>query len=498
MAYYNKQVIDIQTASGMSMAQSNEHQRNWTELGWKDAAQHGNYDPTRAHLNFEIGSGGIVKPVDKSTNIPQRIKVSLDSRGIVDPNALKIAQGKEPNRRTVVNIIFGGSRERMNRLAFGDEEVDLTHGADNSHLRRSSDIEGWAKDIYKFACDHWGEDNIVGFYVHLDETNPHIHCTVLPINAKNKFSFVDVFAGHDKLEFQERTRKLHDDLAKVNAKWGLIRGSSKYETGARHRTSEEYWADLRRRCDSLEIEHAGLTQEIDACRQTLADLQSEISKAERRVKGLTTMVSNLESKLARYEEDLDRLDNQIRNNAGDLDALNRQREKLLADIALTEGNLEDKKRKLRVADMQLASLKEKVEAARSYQAELRDQIEKVLNDPDHVVRMRLTDAVFGRVSQELQRLYPTLSPGQKNMVEGELLATMAEKPTELLRCALSLMIGYIDGAIQIAHTSGGGGGGGSDLKWGRDPDEDDRKWAFRCMMQANKMLRPTSGRRIKR
>lgn len=50
----------------------------------------------------------------------------LRDRGIKDPN-----EGlAEPRFRTVVNFIFGGSRDRMTELAFGDHKVDLTQGAD--------------------------------------------------------------------------------------------------------------------------------------------------------------------------------------------------------------------------------------------------------------------------------------------------------------------------------------------------------------------------------
>lgn len=109
MAESIKQVFDIRPGKGMSDGQSNEHQRNWTERGWEWATRHGNYDRTRERLNFEIAKGGKVVPVDKSMSIGQRMAESLRSRGIKDPN-----EGvSEPGFRTVANIIFGGSRERM-------------------------------------------------------------------------------------------------------------------------------------------------------------------------------------------------------------------------------------------------------------------------------------------------------------------------------------------------------------------------------------------------
>lgn len=81
-----RQVFDFRASAGMTTDQSNEHQRKWTERGWKDAVKRMNYDRSRQLLNFEIAKGGIVQPIDKSKSIPQRIKETLAARGIVDPN----------------------------------------------------------------------------------------------------------------------------------------------------------------------------------------------------------------------------------------------------------------------------------------------------------------------------------------------------------------------------------------------------------------------------
>ena len=132
----------------------------------------GNYDPTREHLNFEIRAGKVC-PIDKTRSIPERMSDNLLARGIKDPNA-GLA---EPRFRTVVNFIFGGSRERMHEIAFGSQIVNFDKGADNSHVERCKDIEEWAKDVYSFVCGKYGEENIAAFIVHMDELNPHAHCT---------------------------------------------------------------------------------------------------------------------------------------------------------------------------------------------------------------------------------------------------------------------------------------------------------------------------------
>lgn len=99
----------------------------------------------------------------------------------------------------------------MRELAFGHQEVDFTRGADNSKVTRQPAIEQWAVDTYNFMAKKYGEDNIAYFIVHLDETNPHVHCGVVPITESNKLSFNQVFGG-SKLEGRRKLLKLHDEL----------------------------------------------------------------------------------------------------------------------------------------------------------------------------------------------------------------------------------------------------------------------------------------------
>ena len=482
-----RQVLDCSPSAGITTNQSNEHQRRWSEKNWERAARNGNYDITRAHLNFEIAKGGIVQPIDTSKSIPNRMRETLRARGIADPNEEMKRKGKQPNRRTVVNIIFGGSRDRMHELAFGNQTVNLEHGADNSHINRCKDIEDWAKDIYRFACDKWGEDNIVGFYVHLDEKNPHIHCTLLPITQQNKFSYKELFAGSDKNAFRERTIQLHNELAVVNEKCGLGRGFSKTVTGARHRSTEEYRAELHKECNDLETE-------IAEKHETLRELYADIRKAEKRCKGLTTMISNLEARETDLTSEIAQLEADIESGAGDAADLRRRIAGLEDHLRITSSSLADKRHKLKTADRQLAQLQEELEAVNEKRANAQSDYLKFTDKNQEQMRMRLTDAVFGRSVVDMRSLLAAMTPEQKAGFDGEFLMAMAEKPNEILKCAMYLFAGYLDGATQFAQSCGGGGTS-SDLPWGRNPDEDDRRFAYRCMMQAHKMLKPPATKR---
>ncbi len=479
-----KQVMDFRPSKGITTAQSNEHQRRWTEKGWQSAVAQGNYDRSRERLNFEIRNGKVC-PVDKSRSIPERMAEILLDRGIKDPN-----EGlEEPRFRTVANFIFGGSRERMTELAFGDQKVDLTHGADNSHLHRCKDIEDWAKDVYRFVADKYGEENIVAFIVHLDETNPHVHCTLLPIKD-GRFAYKQIFAGKDKYEFSARMKTLHSEFAEVNRRWGMERGTSVSETGARHRTTEEYRRQLSEQCTTIE-------QTITAHQRTLISLQSDIRLAERRVKGLTSMVGNLLQEKAEKGATLAELHRQILAGHDNPDALRRQVHQLEKELSSIQTKLDDKQEKLSEADRKLDALREEMTAIQERTEELRQEAYKYSGTIQKGADILLKNALLENMVSEFSERAAQLSDEGKNVFDGSLLQAFAENGTEVMYCATLLFLGYVDDATTFAEGHGGGGSS-SDLKWGRDDDEDERAWARRCMMKAARMMYPSSGKKKKR
>lgn len=481
-----KQVLDIRVSKGITTAQSNEHLRNRSEKAEKYAMTKGNYDPTRKHLNFEITSGGKIRPIDTTRSIPQRMADILCSRGIKDPNEGLV----EPKYRTVVNIIFGGSRQRMHELAFGTQEVDFEEGADNTRIKRKGDIERWAKDVYSFVSGRYGEQNIAAFIVHLDELNPHVHCTLLPIKD-GRFAYKEIFAGKDKFEYSARMKQLHTDFfTEVNAKWGMSRGTSILETGARHRTTEEYRRMLSEECTTIE-------ENIDRHQKVLSELRSDIRLAERRVRGLTTMVDNLEKQKAEKEAQLSAAEQELATNkdgAAELEIWVHTLEKELQEITQ---QLADKQEKLKTADRQLTDLKENMDAIKERTGELKEEAYRYSRDVHSKVDSLLKDVLLESMVGEFRSTSAQMDASQRQLFDGSLVESIAERGADVMHCATMLFLGMVDDATTFAETRGGGGGG-SDLKWGRDDDEDNRAWALRCMRMANRMMRPAIGKKPKR
>ena len=481
-----KQVLDVQVSKGITAAQSNEHLRDRSERAEKYAMTKGNYDPTRKHLNFEVVPGGKIRPVDTSRNIPERMADILRFRGIKDPN-----EGlPEPKYRTVVNIIFGGSRERMQELAFGSQKVDYEKDADNSHIQRKADIERWAKDVYSFVSGRYGEQNIAAFIVHLDEINPHVHCTLLPIKD-GRFAYKEIFAGKDKFEYSARMKQLHSDFfSEVNTRWGMSRGTSISETGARHRSTEEYRRMLSEECTSIE-------ENIKRHQQVLGELQTDIRLAERRVKGLTTMVANLEVQKAEKESLLSAAELDLKENKGSAAELAARIKMLEKELQGISRQLADKQEKLQTADRQLISLKENMDAIAERTETLKEEAYHYSQDVHSKVDTLLKDVLLEDMVSEYRSASVQMGESERQLLDGSLMQSIAERGTEVMHCATMLFLGMVDDATTFAESHGGGGGG-SDLKWGRDEDEDNRAWALHCMRMASRMMRPAIGKKPKR
>ena len=475
-----KQMMDFKTVKSIAANVSNEHQRNWSDDLFERKAKNPdhNYDRSRTALNFQVGPGGVINAVDKSRRIGDRIEEIIKKHLRPDARVTTIS-----NR--AVMVVFGGNRERMREMAFGSQLLN-DYEETNGHLIRQPEIEQWAKDIYGFVCREFGEENVASFIVHLDETGPHAHCVFVPLTADGRLCSKEVIGGKNKIEAQQHMRDLHTRLAEVNRKYGLDRGDDIHETGARHRSTAEYNLDLHR-------ENARLETLIDDNREQLRQLEDVIRKSERRVKGLMTMIANLERQEAELYEEKARLESDIENGAGDVSELHRRIAELEKQLESTGQKLADKRDKLKTADRQLAELQDELHTVKEKRDSAQKNFHEFTEKNQEQVRMRLTDAVFARMVVDVRSLLDAMPSELKARVDGEFLTAIAEQPNEILKCAMYLFLGYLDGAAQFAQSCGGGGGDTS-LPWGRKEDEDDRRFAYRCMMQAHKMMKPTQSK----
>ena len=167
--------------------------RGWDENVYRlknaDKDKNNHYNFSRKNLNFEIVRGGKFVPLG-SNPIPlhDRIQMRLDEldfKPYMDARHPDQVSKNSPN--CTVGMIFSGDHDVLYNLAFGNQKIDTANpDADHSHIVLQQGIYQWAKDTYDFACRKWGEENIISFAVHCDETSIHAHVQTIPVEKVKK------------------------------------------------------------------------------------------------------------------------------------------------------------------------------------------------------------------------------------------------------------------------------------------------------------------------
>ena len=167
--------------------------RGWDEKRYQlknaDIDKNNHYNYSRKRLNFEIVKGGKIVPLgSQSVPLHERLQHRLDELGFkpyMDAKRPDQVSRNSPN--CTVGIIFSGDHDVLNRLAFGEQKLNTSDpNADHSKVTLHKGIYDWSLDTYRFACEKWGEENVIGFDVHCDETSIHAHVQTVPVEQVRK------------------------------------------------------------------------------------------------------------------------------------------------------------------------------------------------------------------------------------------------------------------------------------------------------------------------
>lgn len=167
--------------------------RGWDEKRYQlknaDIDKNNHYNYSRKRLNFEIVKDGKIVPLgSQSVPLHERLQHRLDELGFkpyMDAKRPDQVSRNSPN--CTVGIIFSGDHDVLKRLAFGEQKLNTSDpNADHSKVVLQKGIYDWALDTYRFACEKWGEENVIGFDVHCDETSIHAHVQTVPVEQVKK------------------------------------------------------------------------------------------------------------------------------------------------------------------------------------------------------------------------------------------------------------------------------------------------------------------------
>ena len=295
-----KQAMHVETGKSFGTSEANENERRWNnaKIDRKNLDSTNHYDKTRMKLNFEIGPDGKVHPLGyQEKSLEVRLQERLTELGW---KPFKPDSKIQPN--CCAKFIFGGNHDRTLEMAFRTQTVNLDKGADNSHLQRCPEIEQWAKDVYDWCAKRYGQKNIIGFQVHLDESSPHIHALIVPVGQRIKSDRECVMwsakFGKNRYEYGQILRAMHTSLyEEVGSKYGLERGDSIDGRNVQHLHKRDY----------------------------IRKLTKDAKQAEKAAKGLQTMIRHLESKILSYNQQLEKAEQELASGKITLDKYESQK-----------------------------------------------------------------------------------------------------------------------------------------------------------------------------
>ena len=103
--------------------------RGWNEDSYrrKNEKEWNNYDWSRHHLNFEIKDGKIIPLGSQAVSLYDRYLNVLKDIGFKEYKA-----GATNQQHTYIELIFSGSTDKMQKIAFGNQKVDFERAADTA------------------------------------------------------------------------------------------------------------------------------------------------------------------------------------------------------------------------------------------------------------------------------------------------------------------------------------------------------------------------------
>ena len=497
-----KQAMHVEAGKSFGTAEANENERRWNngKIDRKNLDPTNHYDKTRMKVNFEIGPDGKVHPLGyQKKSLEVRLQERLTELGW---KPFKPDSKIQPN--CCAKFIFGGNHDRTLEMAFGTQTVNLDKDADNSHLQRCPEIEQWAKDVYDWCAKRYGQENIIGFQVHLDESSPHIHALIVPVGQRAKSGRECVMwsakFGKSCYGYGHILREMHTSLyEEVGSRYGLERGDSIEGRNVSHLSKRDY----------------------------IRKLSKDAKQAEKAVKGLQSMIRHLESKILSYNQQLEKAEQELASGKITLDRYESQKTDIQKLIAEYQNKLEEKAGKLHAKEQELEQLTKDAAKARSVVQPFRNH--KVDFTPPRITEKvplfgtgkwverqnQHIEKSFTEIVRKIESLYRNdaakqVANAQQNILAdfGELfqlrndVKSLTENNDNLkstletildqlanpsLRTKIFTIADALIGGTPIAVSPGGGGGSTSDLPWdGRRPDEE--AYRRRCLLHASRMV----------
>ncbi len=265
---------------------------------------HPNVAPERVHLNREL-----IEFPEGVNDRTEAIRHRLENAGLTRQ------VGK--NQVQVIRFMLSGTSEDMKRI------------------ENDGKLDDWCRDNMDWLKKTFGAENVVAATLHMDETTPHIHASIVPVvkgerrqkRPMKKKPEQEMEKGKTKRQYRKkdpnRPRLCADDImardklveyqdtyARAMAKYGLQRGIK--GSDARHITLTEFYRNQAIESENLQTNIELLLAVENAKRSTIEELKQKEQDARLKSEQAEKQKQQKESELKRTEESLNQVKGQLR------------------------------------------------------------------------------------------------------------------------------------------------------------------------------------------
>jgi len=289
-----------------------------------------NADPTRTYLNKEL-----VQFPEGVTNRTHAIQYRLHNVGLTR----KIGK----NQVRTIRILLAGSPDDMKKI------------------ESSGRLDNWCRDNLEWLKKTYGKENIVSAVLHLDETTPHIHATIVPITTgerrkakqeqsttKKKYhkkSVDNVRLCADDVMSRVKLKEYQNSYAEKMQVYGLHRGIEGSQ--AKHLSTSQYYRDLLSQTESVQENIGNLLQQQEQVTQELSKIKSEIKTEKLKSTAVNVATSAMEgissvfdnSKVNKQQQEIENLKTENSNLKTEVKQVNEQVHTLKTEYTRTTDKL---------------------------------------------------------------------------------------------------------------------------------------------------------------
>lgn len=155
------------------------------------------------------------------------------NKELISPNTGSYI-GAWKERIEEAEIIYGKEVKNTHRKG-GIKAIEVMLSFSNGAIK-DTEVPKWCEKNVEWLKETFGPENVLCATLHMDETNPHIHATIIPIDKRGHLcarSFID---GPFSL------KKLQDNYGKAMGEFGLTRGEK--NTKAKNQTLGKFYRSV--------------------------------------------------------------------------------------------------------------------------------------------------------------------------------------------------------------------------------------------------------------